>query len=53
VLATERYNKSEAVNISAGFEICIKDLVSLPVELMHLIRMYQQNKLNKPDIPDK
>ena len=27
VLATERYNKSEPVNIGAGFEIVIKDLV--------------------------
>lgn len=33
VLATERYNKSEPVNIGAGFEISIKDLVSLIVEL--------------------
>ena len=27
MLATERYNKSEPVNIGAGFEIVIKDLV--------------------------
>ncbi len=32
--ATERYNKSEPVNIGAGFEISIKDLVELLVELM-------------------
>jgi GDP-L-fucose synthase len=32
-LATERYNKSEPVNIGAGFEISIKDLVELIVEL--------------------
>ncbi|MCX5815830.1 MAG: GDP-L-fucose synthase [Proteobacteria bacterium] len=32
-LATEQYNKSEPVNIGAGFEISIKDLVSLLVEL--------------------
>jgi nucleoside-diphosphate-sugar epimerase len=32
-LATERYNKSEPVNIGAGFEISIKDLVSLIIEL--------------------
>jgi len=32
--ATERYNKSEPVNIGAGFEISIKDLVNLLVELM-------------------
>jgi len=33
-LATEKYNKSEPVNIGAGFEITIKDLVKLIVELM-------------------
>lgn len=33
VLATERYNKSEPVNIGAGFEISIRDLVKLIVEL--------------------
>ena len=33
VLATERYNKSEPVNIGAGFEIYIRDLVELIVEL--------------------
>jgi GDP-L-fucose synthase len=33
VLATERYNKSEPVNIGAGFEISIRDLVALVVEL--------------------
>ena len=33
VLATERYNKSEPVNIGAGFEISIKQLVELIVEL--------------------
>ena len=31
--ATEKYNKSEPVNIGAGFEIPIKDLVELIVEL--------------------
>jgi GDP-L-fucose synthase len=31
VLATEKYNKSEPVNIGAGFEISIKDLVELIV----------------------
>jgi GDP-L-fucose synthase len=35
VLATERYNKSEPVNIGAGFEISIKDLVSLIIKLMN------------------
>ena len=33
-LATGKYNKSEPVNIGAGFEIAIKDLVDLLVELM-------------------
>lgn len=33
ILATERYNKSDPVNIGAGFEISIKDLVELIVEL--------------------
>ncbi|MCL0072152.1 GDP-L-fucose synthase [Thermodesulfovibrionales bacterium] len=33
LLATERYNKSEPVNIGAGFEISIKDLVKLIAEL--------------------
>lgn len=34
VMATEKYNKSEPVNIGAGFEISIKDLVGLMIELM-------------------
>jgi len=34
VLATERYDKSDPVNIGAGFEISIKELVDLIVELM-------------------
>lgn len=33
VLATERYNKSEPVNLGAGFEISIKDLVALITEM--------------------
>jgi len=33
ILATERYNKPEPVNIGAGFEIKIKDLVNLMTEL--------------------
>lgn len=33
ILATERYNKSEPVNIGSGFEISIKDLVERIVEL--------------------
>jgi len=32
-LATEKYNKSDPVNIGAGFEISIKELVGLIVEL--------------------
>jgi len=33
ILATEKYDKSEPVNIGAGFEITIKDLVEVIVEL--------------------
>ncbi len=33
ILATERYNKSDPVNLGAGFEISIKDLAELIVEL--------------------
>jgi GDP-L-fucose synthase len=33
VLATEKYNKGEPVNLGAGFEISIKDLVELICEL--------------------
>ena len=33
VLAMEKYDKSEPVNIGAGFEISIKDLVDLIAEL--------------------
>ena len=33
LLATEKYNKSEPVNIGAGFEISIKDLVGLIADL--------------------
>ena len=33
ILAMEQYDKSEPVNIGAGFEISIKDLVDLIVEL--------------------
>ncbi len=32
VLATEHYNQSEPVNLGAGFEISIRDLVNLIVE---------------------
>lgn len=33
ILATEKYNKSDPVNIGAGFEISIKDLIELIVKL--------------------
>ena len=33
MLATEKYNEPDPVNIGAGFEISIKDLVHLIVEL--------------------
>jgi len=33
VLATENYNKSEPVNIGAGFEISVRDLTNMIVEL--------------------
>ena len=33
VMASEKYNKSDPVNIGAGFEISIKDLVDMIVEL--------------------
>lgn len=33
ILATEKYNKPEPVNLGAGFEISIKDLVDLIVKL--------------------
>ena len=33
LLATEKYNKSEPINIGAGFEISVKDLVGLIVKL--------------------
>jgi GDP-L-fucose synthase len=34
LLAAERYNESDPVNIGAGFEISIKDLAGLLIELM-------------------
>ena len=33
ILATERYNRGEPVNLGAGFEISIKDLVALIAKL--------------------
>ena len=35
ILATERYNKPEPVNLGAGMEITIRDLVDLIQELTH------------------
>lgn len=34
ILATEKYNKSDPVNVGAGFEISIKDLAGLIAELI-------------------
>ncbi len=46
--ATEKYNKSEPVNIGAGFEISIKDLTDLIVELTG----YQGKIVWNPNQPD-
>jgi GDP-L-fucose synthase len=48
VLATERYNKPEPVNIGAGFEIKIKDLVKLIAELTGFSGEIRWDK-TKPD----
>jgi GDP-L-fucose synthase len=48
VLATEKYNQSEPVNIGAGFEISIKDLVELIAQLMDYGGRIVWDK-NKPD----
>ena len=34
ILATEKYNKSEPINLGAGFEISIRDLVKLIAKLI-------------------
>lgn len=34
ILATEKYNKADPINIGAGFEIKIKDLVGLIAKIM-------------------
>ncbi len=47
-LATEKYNKSEPVNIGAGFEISIKELASLIVKLSGFKGNIIWNK-SKPD----
>lgn len=48
VLATEKYHKPEPVNIGAGFEIKIKDLVKLIVELTDFKEKIIWDK-SKPD----
>ncbi|MDH4211920.1 MAG: GDP-L-fucose synthase [candidate division WOR-3 bacterium] len=48
VLATEKYNKPEPVNIGAGFEISIKDLVGLIAHLMKFNGEIKWDK-SKPD----
>lgn len=48
ILATERYNKSEPVNLGAGFEISIRDLVELIVELTGFKGRITWD-INKPD----
>jgi len=45
VLATEKYNKSGPVNIGAGFEISIKDLVELIAKLTGFKRFQRKNYL--------
>lgn len=48
LLATERYNGSEPVNIGAGFEIAIRDLAELIVELTGFTGQIHWNS-EKPD----
>lgn len=48
LLATERYDKDDPVNIGAGFEISIRDLVNLLVELMSFKGQVVWNT-SKPD----
>ncbi|NQE54758.1 GDP-L-fucose synthase [ANME-1 cluster archaeon GoMg3.2] len=48
VLATENYNKPEPVNIGAGFEIKIKDLVELIAELTGFDGVIRWD-MSKPD----
>lgn len=48
VLATEKYNKSDPVNIGAGFEIKIKDLIKLIVKLTGFRGRIKWDK-TKPD----
>jgi len=48
VLATEKYNKSDPVNIGSGFEISIRDLVDLIAELVGFKGKITWDK-SKPD----
>lgn len=48
VLATERYNKPEPVNIGSGMEVTIKDLVILLAELMEFTGTIKWDS-SKPD----
>lgn len=48
VAATQHYNKSQPVNIGAGFEISIKDLVAMLVPLMKFDGTVSWN-VSKPD----
>ena len=52
ILATERYNKSEPVNIGAGFEISIEDLVALIVELTGLAARSPGIRPGRTDNPE-
>jgi GDP-L-fucose synthase len=48
VLATEKYNKAEPVNLGAGFEISIKDLAELICELAGFAGKIEWD-ISKPD----
>lgn len=48
ILATEKYNKSEPVNLGAGFEVSIKDLVGLIIKLTGFKGMVVWD-ISKPD----
>jgi len=47
-VAAEKYNKSEPINLGAGFEISIKDLVGLIVKLTGFKGKFTWDK-TKPD----
>jgi len=48
ILATEKYNKSEPVNLGSGMEISIKDLVKLIAKLMNFKGKIKWDR-SKPD----